>query len=297
MILGLPLLTIAQKQYEIKGKILGVKDTLVFLGNHYGEKQYLKDTAQVNSAGEFVFDGTEKLPGGIYLVIMPGKRYFEILISDSQFFSFETDTTDLVKTMKIKGSEENRLFYEYLRFLNPKGLKIESIRKDYERVKDTNKDSADSYVKQITEIDKEVKKYKSDFIAKNPKSFISKIFKAMEDPEVPEPPKLPDGKPDSVWKFYYFRAHYFDGLDLADDRMLRTPIYHQKLKYYLDKLIPQTPDSLTKAIDEIVEKARPNPETFKYVIYWTTYTYETSNIMGFDAIFVHLVNKYYKTKQ
>jgi len=57
------------------------------------------------------------------------------------------------------------------------------------------------------------------------------------------------------------------------------------------------PDSLIKESDYLVEKARANKEVFKYVVWYLTYTYETSNIMGFDAIFVHLVEKYYMTNQ
>lgn len=43
----------------------------------------------------------------------------------------------------------------------------------------------------------------------------------------------------------------------------------------------------------LVQKAKENKETFKYMIWYTTNTYETSNIMGMDKVFVFLVNKYY----
>ena len=32
-------------------------------------------------------------------------------------FSIETDSSNFAGTMKIKGSEENRLFYEYINFI------------------------------------------------------------------------------------------------------------------------------------------------------------------------------------
>ncbi|HVA97314.1 MAG TPA: TlpA disulfide reductase family protein, partial [Bacteroidia bacterium] len=49
--------------------------------------------------------------------------------------------------------------------------------------------------------------------------------------------------------------------------------------------------------DYLSEKARANKEMFKFVVNYITSTYETSNIMGMDAIFVHMVQKYYATGQ
>ena len=65
----------------------------------------------------------------------------------------------------------------------------------------------------------------------------------------------------------------------------------------MDKLVVQMPDSLNKESDYLVEKGRPNKEMFKYLVYWLTNTYETSNLMGADAVFVNMVKKYYKTGQ
>ncbi len=65
----------------------------------------------------------------------------------------------------------------------------------------------------------------------------------------------------------------------------------------MDKLTPQTPDSINISTDYLISKAQANKEVFKYVVYWLTYTYESSNIMGMDAVFVHMVEKYYVTKQ
>jgi len=49
--------------------------------------------------------------------------------------------------------------------------------------------------------------------------------------------------------------------------------------------------------DMLVNKARANKEVLKYVIWYLTYHYETSKIMGYDAIFVHMVENYYMTKE
>ena len=46
----------AQPAYKLDFKISGLKDTTVYLGYYYGESTFVKDTARINSKGEFTFD-------------------------------------------------------------------------------------------------------------------------------------------------------------------------------------------------------------------------------------------------
>ena len=52
------------------------------------------------------------------------------------------------------------------------------------------------------------------------------------------------------------------------------------------------PDSINAEVDNMIEKVKNTPELFKYTVWYLTYTYEVSNIMGMDAVFVHLVDNY-----
>jgi peroxiredoxin len=69
------------------------------------------------------------------------------------------------------------------------------------------------------------------------------------------------------------------------------------LNNFFTNVVIQHPDSICKEADKLVEKARANKEMFKYVVWWITYNYETSKVIGFDAIFVHMVEAYYMTNQ
>lgn len=289
--------------YFIKGKIKGLRDTVVYLGNHYGNKQYVKDTTKVDKDGNFVFEGNKKLDGGIYLIVLPNKKYFEIIIDKEQNFYIETDTSsEMAERMKIKGSEDNIAFYKYIRFISEQHKKADPIRKRIQKInedtlaaKTTKKDSLKMLQDKISEIDKEVKKYKENYIKANPGTFFSVILKAQDDVEIPEAPILPNGRKDSSFPYRYYKTHYWDNVPLSDDRLLRSPILHNKLKYYLDKVVVQHQDSIIKESDMLVEKTAGNKETFKYVVWYITTTYETSQIMCFDAVFVHMVEKYYVT--
>ena len=283
-------------KYCIKVKINGLKDTICFIGNYYGDKQYLKDTAKVDHNGYCEFSGEEQLPGGIYLIVTPAKKYFEIIIDKEQFFSVETDTADFIGKMKIKGSSDNQLFYEYLKYIDAKQKEAEPFRVALKKIKE-NKDSSKLVQDKLIAIDKEVQKYKLDFMASHPDVFLSKVFKTSYDPGIPEAPLMENGKRDSNYVYIQYKQHFLDSIDFSDDRLLRTPIFHNKIKQYITSLTVQHPDSIIKEADMLIEKARANKEIFKYVVWYLTNWSEASNIMGFDAIFVHLAEKYYMTNQ
>jgi len=73
-----------KKGYEVNLTIDGLRDSTVYLAYHLGDKQYIQDTLILDSAGKTVIEGENPLPQGIYMVVLPGRNYFEILISTDQ---------------------------------------------------------------------------------------------------------------------------------------------------------------------------------------------------------------------
>ncbi|MEI6815906.1 MAG: redoxin domain-containing protein [Bacteroidota bacterium] len=277
--------------YSIKIKVAGVRDSQCYLANYFGDKQYIHDSARSNPQGMYVFEGKEKLPGGIYLFVLPSHRYFEILIDKDMNFSLETDTLEMVKNMKVKGSNDNKLFYDYLNFITARGKEVEGLKTMMNSSK--NKDTVKFYKDKIMHVDTMVMNYKSNYIKDHPASLLSRIFDVSEDPKVPEAPILSNGRKDSLFAFNYYKSHYFDKIPFNDERLLRTPVFHGKLQTYIKDLTLQMPDSINKEADYLCEKAKANKEVFKYVVWWITNHYETSNIMGLDAVFVHMAKTYY----
>lgn len=282
---------------NIKITAKGLKEgSMCILANYYGGSQYIQDSAKANAKGEVIFKSAEKWPEGIYLFVPPNKKYFDFVMDPGQNFSLETDTLDYIKYMKVKGSEENKYFYDYQTFMAGKQKEIEPLREQLKKIKNS-KDSTKSIQDKMNAIDKEVKDYKLNFIKSKPKTFVAQIFRSMEEPQIPEAPILPNGKKDTTFAYYYYKTHFFDHLDFSDARLLRTPIFNAKMNQYMESLTPQIPDSINISTDYIIKKGRANPEVFKYLVNWLTYKYESSKIMGMDAVFVHLVEQYYVTKQ
>lgn len=289
--------TFAANGYEVKIQVKGLKDTVIYWGNHFGDKQYVSDTLKVDSEGWATASGKEELPGGIYLVVLPNKTYFEVLINKGdQHFTVQTDTIDYIKDMKITGSPENEIFNDHQKFIIDKSMKSQEYRARLEANK-SNKDSAALLKKNMVDLDKQVKEYRLELVSKHPNTFMAKIIQTMQEPDVPEAPKDEKGNiTDSSFQFNYYKAHFLENVDFSDERLLRTPILQGKIKTYTQQLTVPLPDSIIPSIDTIIEKSRANKEVFKYCVANLANYYETSNIMGYDKVFVHIAEKYYLTK-
>lgn len=281
----------AQNGYKITVQLKQYKGGMMYLAQYMGKKTYMADSAMLNDQGIAVLQGKEALPGGIYLVVFPGKtRYFELLLDSKQEnFSVIADTTDLINKTVYKNSPENDLFLAYNKFLSKD---VTAMSKDAQALyaKRTAADSAAARQVQ-TEIGKKLQAYRSDVIEKHPKSLLTGIFRMMKDPEVPAKP----ADADSNFAYRYYRSHYWDNTDLTDGRLARTPVLEDKLNRYFTQLVPMEPDSINAAADQVIAMTRKDKENFKFVLWWLTSTYESSPYMGMDAVFVHLVEKYYVT--
>jgi thiol-disulfide isomerase/thioredoxin len=289
----------SQTGYRIDFKIKSWKDTTVYLGSYYGESTVLKDTAQVK-AGAFHFDGKKPLPEGIYYLVLAKNKLFDFVVGKNQTFALETHSTDYlkvdeyVKNLVVKGDADNQLYFENLHFIGERSVEAEpliKILRDSTLKEDQKKPTRDSFSK----INDKVMSYQKQLIEKNPTSVTARLLKVTQQIEVPDPPKKADGSIDSTFQLKYYRQHFFDNMDLADDALIHLPrpFYQEKVKEYLDKLFIPAPDTITKAIDGLVAKAKKNPETYKYLVYSCMVLYQAPEIMGLDEVFVNLNDKYF----
>jgi hypothetical protein len=83
----------ADSGYEINISIEGYDQKECYLGYFFGDKQYLKDTAQVDAKGVFTFKGEESLDAGVYLIVLPpDNQFFQLLVNEGeQHFSIQTN--------------------------------------------------------------------------------------------------------------------------------------------------------------------------------------------------------------
>ncbi|MHA8063672.1 DUF4369 domain-containing protein [Aquirufa aurantiipilula] len=270
--------------FSIKGKINGIGNSELYLAHYFGStQQVIKDTAQADAQGNFVFQGKDELPKGLYLISFSKNRYLDVIIGNTNF-SFETDTLDPINHMKFQNSAENEAFFGFQREMGKRYVELRKLEME-------KKDPV-----QIASNRKEIIQYQQSWFEKNKLLFVSKLVRATFEPEIPPFKKKVSTPKDSTefyqYQFSYYKKHFFDNLDLNDERFIRTPFLQKKLEKYFEDLVVQQPDSIIKDADLLMSKIK-NKEVRRYVIYKIASTYETSNIVGTDAAFAHMGEKYY----
>ena len=284
--------------YEIEVTINDLADAEIYLGYYYGDKTYVKDTVRLDNKGKGEFKADTLLPQGVYIVVLPSKNYFDLLIGDDQQFAIETTSDDLVKNMKFTGSKENQAFKEYQELMmsnNKKSSELQAKLKELDR----SSDSARLIRKELEQMSRTVKDKINEFAQTYEGSMFSVIIHVVKNPEIPEI-EIPEGinNPDSVRWFHsynYNRQHYFDYIDFKDERFLYTPVFHNKVNTYFTKILIQDPDTINHYIDIVAAQAEGNDEMFQYLMRYFINTFQRSNIMGMDKVFVHVAENYYLT--
>jgi peroxiredoxin len=285
----------AEKGYKITVKLAGSADTSLLLAHYYGTKQYLDDTAYRNKQGSFVFEGTEKLKDGMYIIAGTNKnKYFDFFLTATQQIDFACDPANVVNTMQVKGSDDNKAFYAYIKYLGNLQIEIEPLN-NWMKANPNRKDSADIVKSHIEAIDKEAKAYIKNFYNSNPDFLSANFVKANNEPDYLQYITAPDGKIDSARMYPTYKAHYFDNFTFSDPRLIYTPVFAQKMDFYFDKLVVPVRDSLEKDIDRVMTLASVNKEMQTYMAWFLSLKYETSQVMGHDALFVYVVRKYLET--
>jgi len=276
--------------HELIFNIKNSKDTLVYLVIHYNDKLILKDSVKPAGKSKFVFKGPNRYDDGMYsLVSMDKKLYLNFILDNNQHFEYSLDTTANVDHVTVKNSPENA---EMLRFQKKTAQASRDANEWSKKCKDFeaagNVDSASFYKEKLTHINKEMTDFINDLIDRNPDLLFSKMQKSYMEINIPEY-KTEDGEPDYLKQAAYYRLHYWDNFDLADHRFIYIPSFDPKMKgYFLKLLYHQEADTINKYIDLFLKKTEKDTFMYHYCTDWLSYQFETSKVIGHDAVFYHI---------
>ena len=279
---------------KLSFKIENQKDTTVHLIKYFGKKLYYADTAEMKN-GRVEFDGKKQVPG-ILGVLLPGQKYFEFIYNNEDI-TLETSLPDMVDSMKVIKSDENKIFIPYIRFIGNNKSEANQLGKQRSALskEDPNYKKLTS---KIENINKKVKDYQDNIVEGQQGRLVSKIVKMSMDVIVPDSPKDENGNMiDSNFTFKYYRGHYWDNVDLTDDALVNNPVFHNKLEYFFgDRMMVQHWDSIIAYAFPFCDQLNPDTKMFEYCVGWITSTFGKSKIMGMDKVYLEMINRYYCTK-
>jgi peroxiredoxin len=268
---------------QIKFKVTNAEDEEVYLIRHFGNKKYMADTAKIVK-DYVVFDG-KKHKDGMMSLYFAGKKTLDFIKSSAEKeIEIHVDyLTMSPETAVVKKSEENKLFYSYLQELmkgNKERSQIQANGNDEAKLKDLNE---------------RMKAYIIKFSQDHNKLLVGKFAKMGIEIEVPEPPRNADGSlVDSNFVFKYYREHFFDNIDLTDDRLVNFSIFEQRLDLYFgDQMMIPIPDTILYYGIDLIERFDKKSDMFQFVLTYLVQKYDKSKIMGHDKVWIMLAVKYF----
>lgn len=286
----------AGQGYQIDVTIDQLEDAELYLGYYMDGKTYVADSARYLENGTYSFKGNESLDRGMYFIAKSTTLLFDLVVGEDQFFELQTTQEEFASSMEVVGDLDNQLFYENMNF----NLEMRKLGAPFiEIVRDSTLSEVERMKarEEIDGINKRVLDYQDETITNHPESILATLFKSGKQVEIPEKLKSDQSESGRQKQFEYYRAHYWDFYDLGNPVMLRLPntIYKKKVDDYLDNLTHPIPDSIKVAVDELAGMAKKDESTYQYLVWYLTIKYQTSQIMGMDGIFVHLVDTYFLT--
>ena len=278
--------------YDYHFKINGIKDTTIILAQYYGNRLAYRDTAQMVN-GELTYkQSNRKLNKGIYALVLPykdenGKKvnvYFDFFVDENKI-DILTDIENIPTSTIVKKSDENKFYYNFIKYISTQKRKANELSV---KIKSSNGKEKEKYEKELNTISADVAVKQNEYF--NSDMYVSTFLKMSKDVDIPK--EAPAGV-DSLWQYQYYLNHYFDNFDFADDNILNSIIYYNKLDYFFQKAVAQVPDSIIRHADILLSQIPEESESYKYIVNYLSYKYETSKVICMDAVFVHMAMEYY----
>lgn len=288
----------ASSDYNISITINGIKNEEALLAYYYENSKYVQDTIFFNDKGIATIKGKKNYPNGVFLVTFPkhNYKYFDLIIHTERNFSLSSDTLNFINSMKVTNSIENKALYEDLKFMEPAGKYIDSLKKT---LKDTTLNDAQR--KDINEkINKQAQaniKHREKIAHQYNNTFYGSLVKIMQSPRIIIPKEQltkDDEWKDTVATVNYIRDNYFNVINFNDSGYVRSPVFKFYIQQYFDAYVHPAPDSIIKSVDFVLEKAlKGSPLIYKYILSQLYDKYANSQIMGYEKILVHIADNYF----
>ena len=278
--------------HNISITLTPTKNQKAYLGCYYGKSKAIIDSCILDENCKGRFIGEKKLVGGVYFVVSQAYSIqFELLIGDDQEFAIIGDTTRK-ENFNIVGSSDNDIFKSYTTVSFELGTAINNLSKSFETAKKYT--DTLSIREQIKKKNAEMMKYREEIIEKNSSSLMSALLAAMRRPESPAIPyDSLTKKYDSTYPYRFIKEHFWDDVDFADERLLRTPFFDPKVEEYLKYYVSLEPDSIIPEIKFMLLSARESKEMYAYLLTKFTNKYINPEYMGQDKVFVYLFTDHY----
>ncbi len=287
--------TVFAQGFNVELQIKNIELAEVRLAYYIGNTQCPVDTVKVNPRGTFVFHSNTAHPSGLYLFsysyyddYQETKYFVEFLVPENdQVFKLTADANDLNGNMKVEGSTENKVYFDYLHFLSKCRVSGDSLTE----LLNSDISKASQIDAARKKLNKQVSDYQNSLISANPGTLVSKLIKGSMEPVIP----AFEGTPKEVQnaRFYWYKEHYFDNINLSDPALFRTPLVFKRVINFMTNIVAQQADSINSSLDYIFNAASGSAVNEEFLLNYFLNYYSEPKYVGLDACYVHIAVKYF----
>jgi len=275
LIIAKSILLCQNKTYDFYFKIKPLQNTPIYFGYHYGENQFVTDTIYLNSNSEGSLKKTN-LPHGLYFFAIKSMKYVTFIVSNNKQYKIYTDTTSLLRNLKIENDKENEIFITYQIKLNDYKNTIKQLTKELKTSQDSQK-----IEKQIEAEKAKWKEFQNKIITDNEGTLSAKIIKGLQ-----------------TKNFTFDASKFFDNIDFGDERMLFTPVFSNAINNFFSNmpgLTIKNIDSLYKALDYIMINSLKNTSVYEEIAKYLISQFDLTGDYPCPEAFWYLSDKYFLT--
>ncbi|MCB0805890.1 MAG: redoxin domain-containing protein, partial [Bacteroidales bacterium] len=277
--------TFAQN-HSIQIQIKNLPPTDVYLADFYGDKNNMLDTAFPDTSGLFSFQMKQIYPAGMYRVFLDKDVFFD-LIYNLEDIKIQSEFEYLYDSLKVLKSEENKIYYTYLKAGNAYQRKFDLLAPlvTYFPQNDSFYTQArDKYIR----VQKNYIALINNLIEKNPDSYAVKVIKRRQ------PIYFEPGMNDRERREYVI-DHFFDNVDFSDVDLIRSNVYTTLAIEYMSLYSnpnlnqDQLQDEFIKAVDEIMLNTMQNNLVYEFVVEYLVGGFERYH---FDKVLDYIAENY-----
>lgn len=281
-------LAYGQETYLLTGNIKQLAGKKVeLLDLHVGKTSVIGSTT-ISSYGNFQFNLKRDLPVGFYKLKFDERKFIDIIFNHEniQFYANLPRGKDLVfiplESIRILSSEENRIYYDYLKSITRiqnKSNHLKKLKKLYQSDQQLKSNITGHDTKAAlqtssfyNQIEEELKNLENQMLARidrlissNPGTYAVKIIKTLQLPQVNKKLSILDQNK-------YLKDHFFDNVDFDDKTLLNSSVLPMKISKYFDLYknyglnAEQQEEEFIKASNVIISIVKNNEIVFNFVL-------------------------------
>ncbi len=283
------------QSYNITANIKNLPEDKIILTRFRGDHLYTVDSLHSTSS-DIQFTIPQNFPPGLYRLILGENQRAESmresspridLIFNKENIHIQSDFNFLFDSLKIIESEENKIYYSFLREFEQLEYRKHQV---YPLLNNYPKET--KFYKQVISEFHKVQHEQSQLIekmcTKYPNTYATKLIGMHKTPFL-------EGSWTEMERVIHMREHFFDELDFTDTLLINSNIYTQKIINYLslyrnpNLMQPDQEDLFIEAVDHILSNTNMDPKVFDFVLEYLIDGFEQ---FKFEKVLNHIADNY-----